>query len=307
MARTRYIKPGFFQNDKLAELGPWHRLLFAGLWTLADSSGRLEDRPKRIKGQLFPFDDVDVETLLSELSRGGDGFIVRYEVDGVGYICIPKFLAHQRPHGKEPASVIPSPETSKTGAKKQSRGKVGASPTKSASSPTLMGNGEWGTLEPLMGNENGEGTIAPSGAGPGNSPDALMSVWNTLTQPPIPQCREVSKSRSVHAKARLSERTLSDWHEIISRIQDSGFCRGENDRGWVATFDWLLKPDTAVKVLEGKYDDRAKHTSGGKETLGARAIRATQEFTAGLQERTQAQIRPAVGPQRPQRQIAAGE
>ena len=26
---------------------------------------------------------------------------------------------------------------------------------------------------------------------------------------------------------------------------------------WVATFDWLLKPDTATRVLEGQYDNRA--------------------------------------------------
>jgi hypothetical protein len=306
VARTRYIKPAFFQNDKLAELSPWHRLLFAGLWTLADSSGRLEDRPKRIKGQLFPFDDVDIDALLSELAAGADPFVIRYQVAGIAYISVPKFLAHQRPHGKEPASVIPPPETSKTGAKKQSRGKVSASPTKSASSPTLMGNGEWGTLEPLMGNENGEGTIAPSGAGPGDSPDALMSAWNHLTNAPIPQCREVTKARRLHAKARLSERNITEWHQVISRIQDSGFCRGENDRGWVASFDWLLKPDTAVKVLEGKYDDRAKHHSGGKETIGERAIRAHNEFTAGLQAGEPKPIR-VVGPSRPQRQIAAGE
>lgn len=304
MARTRYLKPGFFQNDKLAELGPWHRLLFAGLWTLADSAGRMEDRPKRIKGQLFPFDDVDVDALLMDLHHSE--FVIRYAVDGVTYIAIPKFLAHQRPHGKEPASDIPSHETEKIGAKNESRGKVGASPTKAASSPTLMGNGEWGTLEPLMGNENGEGAIAPYGAGPGDLPDALMSAWNHLTEPPIPQCREVTRARRVHAKARLSERQMPDWHQIISRIQSSGFCRGENDRGWVATFDWLLKPDTAVKVLEGKYDDRAKH-HGGKETLGAKAIRAHNEFAADLQSRTPTPIRPAVGPQRPQRQIAAGE
>jgi hypothetical protein len=36
----------------------------------------------------------------------------------------------------------------------------------------------------------------------------------------------------------------------------SPFCRGETgDRGWRASFDFLLKPDTATKVLEGKYDD----------------------------------------------------
>ena len=49
MARARNLKPSFFTNDKLAELHPLGRLLFAGLWTIADREGRLEDRPKRIK------------------------------------------------------------------------------------------------------------------------------------------------------------------------------------------------------------------------------------------------------------------
>jgi hypothetical protein len=50
MPRTRQIKPGFFKNDELAELPIEARLLFAGLWTIADREGRLEDRPKKIKG-----------------------------------------------------------------------------------------------------------------------------------------------------------------------------------------------------------------------------------------------------------------
>ena len=65
--RARNIKPGFFKNEDLAECSPWARLCFAGLWTLADRDGRLEDRPKRIKAELFAFDAVDVDPLLGEL------------------------------------------------------------------------------------------------------------------------------------------------------------------------------------------------------------------------------------------------
>src|SRR5215831_17520559 len=39
MPRTRALKPGFFQNDVLADVEPLGRLLFAGLWTLADRAG----------------------------------------------------------------------------------------------------------------------------------------------------------------------------------------------------------------------------------------------------------------------------
>jgi hypothetical protein len=55
VARSRNIKPGFFLNDELAECEPLARILFAGLWCIADREGRLEDRPKRIKAEVLPY------------------------------------------------------------------------------------------------------------------------------------------------------------------------------------------------------------------------------------------------------------
>lgn len=71
MARARNIKPGFFQNELLAEIDPLGRLLFAGLWTIADREGRLEDRAKRIKVALLPYDDCDIDGLLGQLEKHG--------------------------------------------------------------------------------------------------------------------------------------------------------------------------------------------------------------------------------------------
>ena len=78
--RARNIKPGFFKNDTLAELDFAGRLLFIGLWGIADRAGRLEDRPKKIKAEVFPYDEVNVDTFLGELARLG--FILRYEAGG---------------------------------------------------------------------------------------------------------------------------------------------------------------------------------------------------------------------------------
>jgi hypothetical protein len=107
MARARNIKPGFFANESLAECGPWARLCFAGLWTLADKEGRLEDRPKRIKGELFRFDSVEVEPLLDELEQ--HGFLVRYTNSDGRFIQILAFKKHQTPHYTEKESVIKPP------------------------------------------------------------------------------------------------------------------------------------------------------------------------------------------------------
>ena len=111
MARSRNIKPGFFTNDVLGDLPPLARILFAGLWTIADRSGRLEDRPKKIKAQVLPYDTCDLDKFLQDLSA--TGFIIRYEVDGNKYIQIVQWGRHQNPHIKEPPSTIPEPcETS---------------------------------------------------------------------------------------------------------------------------------------------------------------------------------------------------
>lgn len=107
MARSRNIKPGFFTNDVLAEIEPLGRLLFAGLWTIADRAGRLEDRPKKIKAEILPYDDCDVDKLLNSLYSYG--FILRFQVNGVGYIQIVNFSKHQNPHKNEAPSSIPEP------------------------------------------------------------------------------------------------------------------------------------------------------------------------------------------------------
>jgi hypothetical protein len=99
------LKPGFFANDELAELPMATRMLFAGLWTIADREGRLEDRPKRIKGELFRYDDLDIDAMLTALQDSG--FIHRYETDGIKCIEIVNFLKHQRPHHNEVASELP--------------------------------------------------------------------------------------------------------------------------------------------------------------------------------------------------------
>jgi hypothetical protein len=107
--RSRNIKPGFFKNEDLAECSLAARLCFVGLWMLADREGRLEDRPKRIKGELFAFDSIEVAPLLAELEQFG--FIMRYAVEGRGFIQIKTFDKHQNPHHREPPSSIPSPQS----------------------------------------------------------------------------------------------------------------------------------------------------------------------------------------------------
>ncbi len=110
MARTRSIKPSFFKNEYLAECEPMARLLFVGLWTLADSQGRMEFRPLRIKAELFPYDNCDILGLLKQLADRG--FVRAYESGDVKVLEIPTFGEHQRCHPDERDEGLPPPDKS---------------------------------------------------------------------------------------------------------------------------------------------------------------------------------------------------
>lgn len=107
MSRARNIKPGFFRNADIAELPFEARLLFIGLWTMADRAGRLEDRPRQIKMELFPADNLDCDVILTLLAS--IAVILRYEADGKKYIQVVNFPKHQNPHRDEKPSTIPAP------------------------------------------------------------------------------------------------------------------------------------------------------------------------------------------------------
>src|SRR6185295_14110057 len=109
MARSRNIKPSFFSNELLAECDPLGRLLFIGLWCIADREGRIEERHKRIKAELFAYDSCDIGALIDGLVERE--FLVRFEFEGRKYLQILNWHKHQAPHYLEPDSSIIAPES----------------------------------------------------------------------------------------------------------------------------------------------------------------------------------------------------
>lgn len=48
---------------------------------------------------------------------------------------------------------------------------------------------------------------------------------------------------------------VENLEQAIIKLSTNPFCNGDNDRGWLATFDWLIeRTDAVAKVMEGKYD-----------------------------------------------------
>lgn len=248
MARARNIKPRFFRDDELVEASPWARLLFIGLWTLADRRGVAEDRPKWIKMELFPGDDVDVDALLSELE--GVGKIQRYEAGGKRGIWIPGFVKHQNPHHREADNDLPLPDGVEPQASPgQAQGQTSASRAESPTPESLNPEDS-----PPRGGE------APAGPPPCPQKEIIELYHEML--PMCPPVRDWHETRQGMLRARwrakAKHQSMDFWRDFFAYVAESPFLTGQaeakGDRPpFVADLEWLVKPTNFAKVIEGKY------------------------------------------------------
>lgn len=219
MPRIRTIKPDYFLDEDVAQLPYPVERTFIGLWVHADKAGRLEDRPMKLKVQIDPYREMNMDAALQELHEGG--FITRYEVGGKKYLQINNFEKHQRPHHTETESCIPLPNGAIT-----------------VKTPLLDG-------EAPVGKERGRGREGgKEGKGKeGKSTQAPLSNG-------VVEVFEHWQARMNHPGAKLDDRrkrkiqgalalgySVADCREAIDGYANSPYHMGENERG--TTYDTI--------------------------------------------------------------------
>lgn len=85
--------------------------------------------------------------------------------------------------------------------------------------------------------------------------EGIVARYNTLCKS-YPKVRTVSRSRREAIEARLKEGYgPGDFGTLFEKAENSGFLKGNNSRGWRATFDWLINENNMAKTMDGNYDD----------------------------------------------------
>ena len=80
----------------------------------------------------------------------------------------------------------------------------------------------------------------------------IVDAWNSL---PVQSIVSLKSTRLKLLEARIKEHGFDEVIHGITMIRNSKFLLGQNNNGWQITFDWFIKPNNFVKVLEGNYDD----------------------------------------------------
>lgn len=83
----------------------------------------------------------------------------------------------------------------------------------------------------------------------------IIDSWNNLGLQKLIGIKSGS-NRYKALSARIIEFGIDKVIDTVTSISKSNFLKGQNDKGWTITFDWLIKPNNFIKVAEGNYIEK---------------------------------------------------
>lgn len=72
----------------------------------------------------------------------------------------------------------------------------------------------------------------------------------------FPRLTRLSEKRKRAIKARLRKYSIDDIKRVFELAEESDFLKGENNRNWSATFDWMMNDANMAKILDGNYKNK---------------------------------------------------
>ena len=286
MTRIRTVKPDLFKHEDLYEAEMTShlplRMAFIALFSCCDREGRFCWRPRRLKIEMLPYDDVDMTQILDALVI--HGFIKKYQCSGEWYGCITSWLRHQRVNQREPESEIPSILDAVSCERSEGCGETpvtpcGLSPVDSVAVLTpkvLVSSRVYDTSEidekgqalTQMGNPNASES----------SNDATQQIfehWRTVMA--HPSAKLDPKRRALIGKALQSGYDVNELCDAITGCSVTPHNIGDNDRG--QRYDGLH-----VILRDSDQIDRFIHNRNHPPRAVTEAQRKTQANVHTLQQ-----------------------
>lgn len=86
----------------------------------------------------------------------------------------------------------------------------------------------------------------------------VMLEWNMLGLP-FKAIKGLTHKRRAALTQRFKDRIWRDsWSKALEIVKETDWTRGVNDRSWVATFDWFIRPDTVIRLMEAGVQKKSQ-------------------------------------------------
>ena len=86
--------------------------------------------------------------------------------------------------------------------------------------------------------------------------EEVVSAYNE-TCVSLPKVQQITDKRKKTIRVILKNHPFEDFYDVFERVEASDFLSGRNSKWSNCNFDWIVKPENFIKILEGTYDNKA--------------------------------------------------
>lgn len=88
--------------------------------------------------------------------------------------------------------------------------------------------------------------------------EEIVNLFNSLCSS-LPKVKIISDKRKNQIKKMYIalKKDMATVTELFTRVSNSDFLQGKNDKNWKCSFDWVIDTNNMVKILEGNYESRS--------------------------------------------------
>ena len=83
--------------------------------------------------------------------------------------------------------------------------------------------------------------------------EEVINLYRSICKS-FPQIRSLTDKREKAIKELLKKSSLDEIREGFEKAENTPFLQGQNKDGWRANFDFIIKHEKLIKILEGFYD-----------------------------------------------------
>lgn len=275
MGRIRTIKPELFKHEELFDLeketGLPIRVAFMGLFTCCDRDGRFKWRPRTLKLDVLPHDELDFSRVLDALwSRG---FIVKYAIAGEDYGLIPTFPKHQVINNREGASELPEPTEESL---------ISSTCTRDRRVDDMFPTPTQGKGKERKGKEGEGKEILVDDDDRGSQIRTIFEYWQKVMRSPR---SALDKKRQKLIADALKHYSPTDICIAIRGCSKSPFHMGENDRGRKYNgLHLILRSAEYIDQFIEIDTQPAQRQPNGQERLEQQNARIAEEWARRMAE-----------------------
>lgn len=111
--------------------------------------------------------------------------------------------------------------------------------------------------------------------------EEIREIFNReMFDKPIPKVRgKLKGQRLAFLTARVREYGIDAVREAIAKAAKSDFLNGGGGRGFIASFEWIFRPNNFPKVLDGNFDNRQTMAVNGNQASNQSAAQRVEAAT----------------------------